>query len=84
MTDGDRTLRVSDTASAVDALLDGRDPPSPVFLTASLGGTLDEIFSDPAIVHRYGNRVDWYRELLEKRTPSLPGAPRADPHGDLR
>lgn len=68
MTDGDRTLRVSDTASAVDALLDGRDPPSPVFLTASLSRTLDDIFSDPATVCRYGDRVDWYRELLEKRT----------------
>ncbi len=84
MTDAGRTLRVSDTASAVDALLDGRDPPSPVFLTASLGRTLDEIFSDPATVHRYGDRVDWYRDLLEKRTPSLPAPPRADPSGDLR
>jgi stage III sporulation protein AA len=84
LTDGDRTLCVSDTASAVDALLDGRDPPSPVFLTASLGRTLDEIFSDSATVHRYGDRVDWYRELLDKRTRSLPAPPRADPPGDLR
>jgi hypothetical protein len=84
MTDGDRTLRVSDTASAVDALLDGRDPPSPVFLAASLGRTLDEIFSDSANVHRYGDRVDWYRELLDKRTLSLPAPPYADLPGDLR
>ena len=84
MTDADRTLRVSDTSSAVDALLDGHDPPSPVFLTASLSRTLDEIFTDPAIVHRYGDRVDWYGELLEKRTLSLPGPPRADPRGDSR
>ncbi len=82
MTDADRTLRVSDTASAVDALFDGRDPPSPVFLTASLGRTLDEIFSDPTTVDRYADRVDWYRELLEKRTSSLSG--RADPQGNLR
>ncbi|HEX9533827.1 MAG TPA: AAA family ATPase [bacterium] len=84
MTDADRTLRVSDTASAVDALLDGRDPLSPVFLTASLGRTLDEIFSDPATVLCYRDRVDWYRELLEKGTPGLSGPPRADPPGDLR
>ncbi|HEX4841511.1 MAG TPA: AAA family ATPase [bacterium] len=84
MTDADRTLQVSDTASAVDALLDGCDPPSPVFLTASLGRTLDEIFSDPATVHRYGDRVDWYHELLEKHTLSPPGPTRADPPGGLR
>jgi len=84
MTDADRTLRVSDTGSTVDALLDGRDPPSPVFLTASLGRALDEIFSDTATVHRYGDQVDWYRELLEKRTPSLLAPPGADASGDLR
>lgn len=84
VTDADRTLRVSDTSSAVDALLDGRDPPSPVFLTASLGRILDEIFSDPATVHGYGDRVDWYRELLEKHTSSLSGPRRADPRGNLR
>ncbi len=83
MTDPDRTLRVSDTASAVDALLDGRDPPSPVFLTASLVRTLDEIFSDPATAYDYGDRVDWYRELLERRTPSMSWPPRADPPRDL-
>ena len=84
MTDADRTLRVSDTASAVDALLEGRDPPSPIFLTASLARTLDEMFSDPATVQTYGDRVEWYRELLERRTPSLSGPPRADPPGELR
>jgi stage III sporulation protein AA len=84
MTDGDRTLRVSDTASAVDALLDGRDPPSPVFLTASLGRILNEIFSDPATVHRYADWVDWYHEVLEKRTRRLPALPRADLPSDPR
>jgi stage III sporulation protein AA len=84
MTDADRTLRVSDAASAVDALLDGRDPPSPVFLTASLDRTLEEIFSDPANIDLYGDRVDWYREVLEKRPPSLPGPPATHSPKDLR
>ena len=84
MTDADRTLRVSDTASAVDALLDGHDPPSPVFLTASLGRTLGEIFSDPANIDLYRDRVDWYREALEKRPPSLPAPPAAESPQDLR
>jgi stage III sporulation protein AA len=84
ITDADRTLRVSDTASAVDALLDGHDPPSPVFLTASLGRTLGEIFSDPANIDLYRDRVDWYREVLDKRTASLPAPPAATSPKDLR
>ncbi|MBI2973755.1 MAG: AAA family ATPase [Armatimonadetes bacterium] len=65
--DAERTLRVYETAGAVDALLDGLDPPSPIFLTPTLGQTLDTIFSDPETIRRYGDSVDWYREMLNDR-----------------
>jgi stage III sporulation protein SpoIIIAA len=77
--DAERTLRVWDTADAVDALLDGRDAPSPIFLAPSLGQTLDAIFGDPATIRYYGDRVDWYRELLEDRGLAPGGASCSDP-----
>lgn len=77
--DAERTLRVYETAAAVDQLLDGAEPPSPIFLFPALGQILDQIFFDPDTIQRYGGRVDWYRELLQRRTQTAADRPQPNP-----
>lgn len=77
--DAERTMRVFETTASVDALLDRLEPPSPIFLTPTLDQTLDDIFADPDTIRRYGDCVDWYREILSARATDAPEPPRSGP-----
>ncbi len=71
--DAERTMRLYETAEAVDALLEGNQPtPTYLLSTRITVEALRASFADPSAidVRRFREQVDWYAELLDD--PSTP------------
>jgi len=67
-TDAERTMRLYETAKAVDELLEGNQPtPSYLLSTRITVGALRATFVDSSAINvrRFRRQVDWYAELLD-------------------
>ena len=71
--DAERTMRLYETAEAVDELLEGNDP-TPIYLlsTRITVEALQATFADSSAINvrRFRRQVDWYAELFDDLTTS--------------
>ncbi len=78
--DAEHTMRLYETAEAVDDLLEGKQPTPSYLLSARITvEALRATFADSSAINvgRFRKQVDWYAELLDDPTTSE-GAPRDD------